>query len=1329
MVTTDGYTAVPATWASSGEGMIGASNDLESAVNTLCAELGKAGDCWGQDDIGRAFFNGDDKTPGFGEARDALLPELADMVNLVRATGGLLKISGSTYSVAEEASTVGSALPTGADQGALAAVRPYRLPPVTRTLPKSDPPPSGFDFIFSLLRTLVFGCDYPDGHVESLALMRDAFHTAAGAVSAVADEISGHCVAVTTNNEGEATQQFASFAAALQGGGDEGGLRWLAVACKSLGDSTDFLIKQKNAARLQFELSIDFLASVWAIALAVSWITGGGSVGAATATTEAEGNALRLFLQRIAQSVVGRSLIVRGAAMGAVYSGGLDAVGQYARIHEGVQDHFSLTELAKAGGQGAVAGGVMGGFGAGLARWDNRFTTALSSFMNSGGFWAGASKVAFNGVAGTAGNLAAEGVFDHHLDFKQAAEFGFGMAGIEGFKGAGRYAANRFGPGRTSTAGADPAVPATRRTDEGGGNGPADRPGKDDDDGGGPPPSGGSAPPEGGRDTPPAGNATPPPRSEAPPAGNDTRLAGNEPPPANAPATPHGGAHVPERQPSAPPPRAEPEAPPVVLNASGDRPAGPGVPETSRPSIADILSGKTSPSATRPEPGGRPPAGEHPAPTTRPASDRPVAPAPDRPAPRGPDEAPVTTRTPEGAPPRGENVRPTGTGPNAAPGEPRPDPSGGRDQAPAGGTTRPDVLPETGRPGEGGRPTVAPPRETAGFGPPPDMTAPAGGTHGRPHERAEGPVVAPVIDPRGTADTRPTGLPHVERPSGGTAEPPSATTAPSAPADRPVHPPPAPAPPPMVDRALLEQVLHRAGYSDLSPAPEVPPHVLRDLRTRPQHENGTPTHAADPARLAGDLRDALNSRTVEGGDILARIHELRGNGTSAQMVNDAYRQATGRDLWADVDRAREEGRLDFDPAPYFRHLLPDPQTAFWHAQQAAYTHVGDPQFARELHNAITLGDGPRIGELLGRAGRKPEEIWRLQDNYRGHYGADPIDHIRSSLGHSSETDYLAHLLGEGRLETHVLSIPEAQNVYDRLASATFRTTEGGEARIPFGHPEDGCYDRAHRMAKQLSEWGYNSRKVFAIRSHPTSQLRVQADTANGAAWGSPRDVTWGYHVAPVIQVRHPGGHVVEVVMDPSLRRGPLGVDEWVGLMGVSRNDYLRFDAVGSLPPEVSRAVDDLGYRRVDSETALVLTTPRETYWAGNPAQTLRHAEASSMTNQAKVENFARVSEARELGNRLRYTAYTNGPARSEASVHELAYAVANDPSFRMLLADVRAGRDWPPDVLLGVGSADFGLRATIAKHAYDMLRSAMGLPARQASPPPAPPPPAPPPPP
>ncbi|WP_345468590.1 hypothetical protein [Actinoallomurus oryzae] len=92
--------------------MIEASDALASAVDrTLCPALVAAGACWGSDDIGRAFFNGDGRSPGFGKVRDALLADLADMVNLLRATGGMLIVSGRRYYEGETASNVPPTLP------------------------------------------------------------------------------------------------------------------------------------------------------------------------------------------------------------------------------------------------------------------------------------------------------------------------------------------------------------------------------------------------------------------------------------------------------------------------------------------------------------------------------------------------------------------------------------------------------------------------------------------------------------------------------------------------------------------------------------------------------------------------------------------------------------------------------------------------------------------------------------------------------------------------------------------------------------------------------------------------------------------------------------------------------------------------------------------------------------------------------------------------------------------------------------------------------------------------------------------------------------------
>src|SRR3954449_9176104 len=106
-MTAAGFEVRPGTWVASGRGVLGASEVLGSAVDGLCHGLAGAGACWGSDDIGRAFFNGDGQSGGYGASRDALLADLADMVNVVRAPGGLLIVSGGTYWGRQRAYVVG----------------------------------------------------------------------------------------------------------------------------------------------------------------------------------------------------------------------------------------------------------------------------------------------------------------------------------------------------------------------------------------------------------------------------------------------------------------------------------------------------------------------------------------------------------------------------------------------------------------------------------------------------------------------------------------------------------------------------------------------------------------------------------------------------------------------------------------------------------------------------------------------------------------------------------------------------------------------------------------------------------------------------------------------------------------------------------------------------------------------------------------------------------------------------------------------------------------------------------------------------------------------
>ncbi|GAB2800843.1 hypothetical protein GCM10027176_01100 [Actinoallomurus bryophytorum] len=452
-----GYTVQFDTFKSAGKGISAAGDTLALAVDTLCRELAAAGQAWGQDDIGRAFFTGDDQAMGFGAVRDVVLAALADMVNLLRATGGTLIVNGRNYQLAENANTVGAALPDGADKGAQAGENPYSLPAVAAGLARSDPPPPAVHQIIGLVEELVGGCEYPDGDMAGLKSIEAACTTAASSVLDVARDVDGHSRAVTANNAGEAVERFGSFAAALRGGGEEGGLLWLAGMCQALGDSAGFLVKQKNAARLQFELSCAFLVATWTAAMAISWLTAGTSVAEANAVTVVEGSMLKSLLARIVTVVRG---MWKAVAAGAGFAGGLDGIGQYARIHEGVQRNFDGGELLTAIEEGAVAGGVMGGAGLVIAGRGTRLTAALADRMSANGGNAILTRMGVAAATGTAGNVAAQGLVEHRVDLAQAAEFGVGMAAMGAAGETGKHLLGQHGgaaPAAFSRSGLDAA--------------------------------------------------------------------------------------------------------------------------------------------------------------------------------------------------------------------------------------------------------------------------------------------------------------------------------------------------------------------------------------------------------------------------------------------------------------------------------------------------------------------------------------------------------------------------------------------------------------------------------------------------------------------------------------------------------------------------------------------------------------------------------------------------------------------------------------------------------------------------------------------------------
>ena len=97
--------------------------------------------------------------------------------------------------------------------------------------------------------------------------------------------------------------------------------------------------------------------------------------------------------------------------------------------------------------------------------------------------------------------------------------------------------------------------------------------------------------------------------------------------------------------------------------------------------------------------------------------------------------------------------------------------------------------------------------------------------------------------------------------------------------------------------------------------------------------------------------------------------------------------------------------------------------------------------------------------------------------------------------------------------------------------------------IPFQYVVDGCYARAHKMRKIITEkYGYCCEKVFSYATENDDDLAVQANKWGGCC------VTWWYHVAPLIRVRVKiltFDFTLALVIDPGMFDKPVLLSSWL----------------------------------------------------------------------------------------------------------------------------------------------------------------------------------------
>ena len=84
--------------------------------------------------------------------------------------------------------------------------------------------------------------------------------------------------------------------------------------------------------------------------------------------------------------------------------------------------------------------------------------------------------------------------------------------------------------------------------------------------------------------------------------------------------------------------------------------------------------------------------------------------------------------------------------------------------------------------------------------------------------------------------------------------------------------------------------------------------------------------------------------------------------------------------------------------------------------------------------------------------------------------------------------------------------------------------------IPWSFTQDGCFARAHLMARRFEAEG----------------VRVDKAWLKGELYIPDSDplIEWKFHVAPMVYVEDGNGKVTRMIIDPSIFSKPVTVEEW-----------------------------------------------------------------------------------------------------------------------------------------------------------------------------------------
>lgn len=144
---------------------------------------------------------------------------------------------------------------------------------------------------------------------------------------------------------------------------------------------------------------------------------------------------------------------------------------------------------------------------------------------------------------------------------------------------------------------------------------------------------------------------------------------------------------------------------------------------------------------------------------------------------------------------------------------------------------------------------------------------------------------------------------------------------------------------------------------------------------------------------------------------------------------------------------------------------------------------------------------------------------------------------------------LKDLNGDG-LQLTVLTEEQAQKLHSELAKYDWR--------LRFHIPDDGCRARAAIMSRVMRDMGITPGKIW---TEPGWFSSIGDNVKNRRMLAG-----WKYHVAPFILVNR-GGKVEPLVIDPSVSKKPLPVDDYQKMLSATpQRNYVYFSGAAPYDP-------------------------------------------------------------------------------------------------------------------------------------------------------------------